>query len=177
MKKLTAANVTEIIEDCLFKDGEIFNGQPPKDAVLVKGIVQNFGFHPGRLAAHKAEILELLHQLPDEFQDINNGGGGGWSFLNAYMTKDGVHWGEHNNIEELLCLGIATEQAEILMPREMWSAFPGGMPYFEVKETPYVDFEKSFGQVFENPGPRPANFLSQLSTIGTEPVGINKHPG
>lgn len=160
MKQLTAANVTTIIEDCLFKDEELVNGQPPKDAVLVEGIVKNFGFHPGRLAEHKDEILELLHQLPNEFQDMGTGGGGGWSFLNACNTKDGVQWGEHNNMEELLCLGIATEQAEILMPREMWSAFPGGMPYFEVKEILSIGFEKHFKETF-----------------GMESVNINKHPG
>jgi hypothetical protein len=29
-------------------------------------------------------------------------------------------------------LGIATKQAEILLPREMWPALPGGMPYIAV---------------------------------------------
>jgi hypothetical protein len=36
----------------------------------------------------------------------------------------------------LLVLGIATEQATILLPREVWKTLPGGMPYFSIKTEP-----------------------------------------
>lgn len=130
--KLTANAVAEILSDCLYTDEEIPNGEPPEDAVLVEGVLSNFGLHPGRLETHKAEIAELLAQLPTNFQPLPDGGGG-WSFLNACMTEGGVQWGEHRDIERLVVLGIATEQASFSMPRDMWSILPGSLPYFGVK--------------------------------------------
>ena len=124
MKTLSAKNVESVFFDCLFRDGE-----DTSKAKIVEGIVRKFGFHPERLQQHRTDIAEMLGELPDEFQADK---GGGWSFLNACMTKSGDLWGEHQNIEQLLVLGLATQQASLLMPREMWSAFPGGMPYFAV---------------------------------------------
>lgn len=126
MKTLTAQNVEEILKDCLFKEGE-----DPSNAVKAEAVVSSFGFHPQRLAAHGPAIWEMLSQLPEQFKET---GGGGWSFLNACMTQTGDQWGEHRNIDQLLALGIASKQARILFPREMWSALPGGMPYFVVMQ-------------------------------------------
>lgn len=122
MKTLTAKNVETIFLDCLFRDGE-----DTSTAKIVDGVVSKFGFHPARVETHKSEIAELLDGLPDEFRADK---GGGWSFLNACVTKNGDQWGEHRNIEQLLALGIASDQAKILMPRELWGMMPGGMPYF-----------------------------------------------
>jgi hypothetical protein len=58
------------------------------------------------------------------------------SFLNACMTKDDNQWGEHQNMEQLLALGIAIGYARILLPRNMWSVLPGGVPYFSVGPKP-----------------------------------------
>lgn len=124
---LTAENVSTVFMDCLFRDEE--NKSNP---VLAEAILSTFGFHPERLESHRNDIKELLAWLPTQFREGGNDGGG-WSFLNACMTREGDQWGEHRNIEQLLALGIATGQAKILMPRQMWSVFPGGMPYFSVK--------------------------------------------
>lgn len=123
--KLTAARVDEIFQDCLFDKGE-----PTQSHVAGHGVQMTAGFHPDRLAGHKAEIAELLQQLPDGF---HTSGGGGASFLNACETRDGVQWGEHRNVDQLLMLGNATGLTSFLMPRARWGAFPGGMPYFVVK--------------------------------------------
>jgi hypothetical protein len=124
--KLTAENVRETIKFCLFKDGE-----DQTDAVIVEGIVRTFGFEPTRLNKKKQDIADMLDELPDTFKE---GKGGGWSFLNMCETKTGVQWTDfHQTMEELLCLGIGTKQAEILLPKEMWKAFPGGMPYCVIK--------------------------------------------
>ena len=124
--KLTAENVEEVIVDCLFKDGEV------KDqAVIVEGITHKFGFHPDRLNNHKENIHSMLKQLPDSFQKDS---GGGMSFLHACNDKDGNQWtGLHKTMDGLFVLGFATEQAELCLPREMWDALPGGMPYIVVK--------------------------------------------
>lgn len=124
MSKLTAENVEAIFRDCLFREGE-----DTSTAIVAEGIMRNFGFHPERLASHKAELAELLLELPEQFRAD---GGGGWSFLQACETKHGGQWGEHANMEQLFVLGIASEQAKYLTPRHLWRAFPGGMPYIIV---------------------------------------------
>ena len=122
---LTAKNLEKVILDCLFQDNE-----DKSSAIIVEGITSKFGFHPGRLEAHRAEIISMLSELPKEF---HAGSGGGWSFLNACMTKDGVQWGEHPDIEALCVLGIGLGLVAWCLLRSMWSMLPGSMPYFVVK--------------------------------------------
>lgn len=128
---LTAQNVDTVVKDCLFRDDEIEDNKIPDGAVIVEGVVLKLGFHPERLKKHEDDIISMLNQLPDEFRLKT---GGGWSFLQACMTKDGRQWGEHRDIDALLCMGIGIKKAEIQLPREMWFAFPGGVPYFAIKE-------------------------------------------
>lgn len=122
--KLTAQNVESVLTDCLFKDGEDTTNYVKAECVMMK-----IGFNPERLEGHKENIEKMLKQLPKEFM---KDGGGGYSFLNACVTAEGEEWGGHSDIDNLLCLGIAAGKAKIQLPREMWSAFPGGMPYFVV---------------------------------------------
>jgi len=122
-----ASKVDNIFRDSLFTGEEIgTDNTPPEGAVLVEGIVSNFGFHPERLVTHKDEIADLIALMPENFHQNS---GGGWSFLNLCMDKDGNQWGEHRNMEQLVTLAIATNQGKYVMPREMWSVLPGGMPY------------------------------------------------
>lgn len=114
--------VNEIFLDCMFNDDEIVNGTPIVEPIAVDGVTIKIGLHPGRVEAHKAEISQILIQLPEEFKE-------GWSFLNLCMDKDGNHWAEHRTCEELVMLGLSTGLMEYILPREMWSALPGGMPY------------------------------------------------
>lgn len=133
--KLNAANVQQVLMDCLFTDEELkeLGGKDEAEKVAVKaeGVVSKFGFNPKKLEKHAPDIKSMLDQLPDPFKKSK---GGGWSFLNACEDKDGVQWGEHRSIDELLCLGIATKQASILAPRDMWPMLPGGMPYIGVED-------------------------------------------
>lgn len=122
--KLTSSRVHETFMNCLFRDNE-----DTSTAVIAEGIMGKFGFNPDRLKAAEPDIREMLAELPDEFHADK---GGGWSFLNACMDRHDNHWAEHPTINELLVLGIAVQRAKILMPREMWSMFPGGLPYFSV---------------------------------------------
>lgn len=123
-KELTAAAVEALLHRAQLKHDEVAAG-----AVLVDGVVHKFGFHPQRLVEVKPEVDALLRMLPDQFRtDI----GGGWSFLNACMDRDGRQWGEHRDIERLVCLGVGVGSATFVFPREMWKQLPGGMPYFAV---------------------------------------------
>ena len=126
MAKLDAKKVNEIFMDCLFKEhpacGTTF--------IPVKGITMNVGLQASKVEEHSGEIKELLDELPDNFKENS---GGGWSFLEACVDKEGNQWGEHNNMQELLMLGIASGWAGYLVSsRELWSAFPGGVPYFMI---------------------------------------------
>lgn len=125
---LSAEAVDRIMKDSLFKEGEITGGQPPADAVVVEGLVSKFGFHPARLASHKAEIDAMLADLSSDF---HLSVGGGASFLNGCMDKDGNQWGEQRDVQSLVCLGIGVGSASWLL-KEMASVMPGGVPYFEV---------------------------------------------
>lgn len=125
---LTAENVDKLCVDCLFRVGEDTSLR-----VVGQGVVRDYGFHPARLAQHRQEIKEMLDCLPDEFHKDK---GGGWTFLNACMTKQGQQWGEHRDIEALLALATASGLAKFLFPKEIWPTLPGGMPYFVVGEFP-----------------------------------------
>jgi hypothetical protein len=102
--------------------------EAPKDAVLVHGILSDFGFHP-RVKDTEAEIVGMLAELDPRFMMDGPDAGGGWSFLNLCMRADGSQWGEHRDCQSLLVLASATGHAQIMLPKALWSACPGGMPY------------------------------------------------
>lgn len=130
--ELTAENVKETGLACMFSDEEI--GTKTDDemkaiAIVSEGITVNFVFSPDKIKQQKENIKSLLSQLPDEFM---KSGGGGWSFLNACVTKNGTQWGEHRIMETLFCLGEAAGIVQLCMPREMWDILPGGMPFYTI---------------------------------------------
>jgi len=128
---LTRTRVTEVIMDCLFKEDEILNGAPknPEDLVPVEGIINNMGLHKGRLASHRQEIQDMLRELPEEFHKES---GGGMSFLNACIDREGNQWGQHRDMEALFVLGLGLGVVRYCLPREAWAMLPGGMPYLVV---------------------------------------------
>ena len=124
--ELTSENVHELFVECLFEEGE-----KTDNAVIVQGLVHYIGFNPDRLKNNSEKIQSLLKQLPDSFQQ---GKGDGMSFLNMCETKTGNQWCDlHSIMDELVCLGLATNKMFFLMPREMWNTLPGGMPYVAVR--------------------------------------------
>jgi len=136
--ELTSQAVQNVLEYVLFKTEEegvdacltiVKDDTDRKGAVIVEGIMSNFGFHPKRLEEKKAEIIALLNELPDSFHE---GKGGGMSFLNACNDKTGRQWGEHRSMELLFVLGMAIGKVKLCLPRKMWTVLPGGMPYYAV---------------------------------------------
>lgn len=124
---LTAAHVEKVVRECLFREEELVDGEPPEDMVRVEGIVGDYGFHPGRLVEHADEITAMLLELPPEFMAS---GGGGMSFLNACMDKHGNLWtGLHRTMGFLFGLGMAIGKVSCPFPRDMWAVLPGGVPY------------------------------------------------
>jgi len=121
---LTSERVTEIFLDCLYREDE-----DTSNHIKAEGITTNVGFHPERLEGHRAEVEAMLMELPDQFLLSK---GGGWSFLNACMDRNDIQWGGHENMQQLILLGIGLNKVRFCMPRSMWSVLPGGMPYFVV---------------------------------------------
>lgn len=130
---LTADRVRATVIECLYRDDEVPDGTPPADAVIGKGIINDMCFHPGRLRENRETIREMLAELPESFDA--HGPSKGMSFLAACETKNGVQWGEHRSMETLFALGAACGFVKYLLPREMWRALPGGMPYLAVDLT------------------------------------------
>lgn len=125
--------VETIFMDCLYRDGEIIGEAVPIDRVRVQGVISDFGFHPERLESHREEVHAILELLPIEFQSRKTGGGGGWSFLQGCVDKNGTLWtGLQRRVEQLLVLGVGLGYVTWQFPRDMWSILPGGMPYLEI---------------------------------------------
>lgn len=120
---LTAENVERIHNLCV--------GEPnKKDTFFVDGVKNIYWYNKGKIARYTKEVEDMLMQLPKTFRKSE---GGGWSFLNMCMREDDVQWtGLHSTVEKLLCLGIACGKVKFLLPKNMWSILPGGMPYIVI---------------------------------------------
>ncbi len=127
MDTISPTRIDDIIRECLFNNDEIEAGKPKDGLPMVvgKGLMGNFGFHSERLEARREEISQMLDLLPDHFHQNK---GGGWSFLNMCMDKNDHHWGEHRDMDHLICLGTALGLMQVLNlpPREIC---PGKVPY------------------------------------------------
>ena len=132
--QLDAERVKGIFESCLclFDESqreELLDKETGK--VLVEGIMIKVYLDKFKLEhEYRPEIEGMLLDLPDQFHADK---GGGWSFLNACDDRRGNQWtGLHAAMDQLFMLGIGIDFAQYQLPREMWSGFPGGMPYVSV---------------------------------------------
>ena len=121
---LNPSGVEKIFKDCLCNENEV------DGAVKAEGITCTVGFDPAMLEKYRQQIVDMLNELPKEFHKET---GGGWSFLNAWMDKDGNQWTSfHQQMEQLFQLGIGIGKVKCLMPKKLWAALPGGMPYYVI---------------------------------------------
>jgi hypothetical protein len=127
---IDAQRVQTLLTDCFFRPGEDTSAQ-----VVAEGALMTYGFHPERLASHRAEIVTMLAQLPEAFFDD---AGGGMSLMAMVADRDNVQWGEQVTADALYVLANALGLARYCMPREMWRMFPGGMPYIVILRTKFV---------------------------------------
>jgi hypothetical protein len=139
---LTADLVEKVYAACLYSDEETagWDGTAetlPEGTIITDGILNQTGFHPGRIEENREVIWDMLAELPLNFRPTIEGGGGGWSFLNACMREDGEQWtGLHQTQDRLFQLGMAIGAVKYALPRAMWAALPGGMPYLTVSLAP-----------------------------------------
>lgn len=154
--ELITENVEAVARDCRFTNDELaeLEGEPsednlPEGAVVVPGVIRTFVFHPGRLESHRADVVSMIEQLPTEFL---REGGGGWTFLNLCMRRDGVQWTSFQTAQEsLYVLAAGLGLARFQLPREVWEALPGAMPYLVFSTTPFDDAEKEKDAVNKDP--------------------------
>lgn len=118
---ISSVKVSEIFKDCLEDNEDSIND----NSLIVEGIVHKFAFNASKIENYKQSIIDLINCLPNKFKE-------GYSFLNLCEDKEGSLWGEQFNAEQLMCLGIAIGKIKILLPREIWYALPGGVPYLQV---------------------------------------------
>jgi hypothetical protein len=119
---LKSERVSEIFMDCLSQENE--------ESIKIEGIAHDVIFNPTRLEKYRKEVFEMLKELPENFMKSK---GGGWSFLNACLDKNGDQWTSfHLVMEQLFLLGLGLKLVESVMPKNMWKMFPGGMPYYVV---------------------------------------------
>lgn len=123
--------INSIVAYCLFTQEEAPDGNCPTYAVKVKGVIRDFAFHPDRLKEKKPLIINMIDMMHPNFTV-----GGGWSFLNLCVDRDGNQWGEHPDCEMLCVLAFAIGRGHFSTPRDFWSAFPGGMPYLDFNPRP-----------------------------------------
>ncbi len=127
--KLNPERVSKIFFDCLY-DEDYDREKALKEAIIIEGIIGNFGFRPNKIDKNQKEIIELLLELPIIFMKSN---GVGASFLNACIDRHGNLWtGEHMIMEQLFALGSAVERVICPLPKIAWVLLPGGMPYYQV---------------------------------------------
>lgn len=125
--QLTAENVCALLEECS-------RPFPVPAADDITTVAHHLYFSRAKLEEHRAAIDGLLAQLPVAFRAVGYGSdaGGGWSFLNACVRADGVHWGEQREVDLLLGLGLAIGSVQWSLEPEFWALMPGGMPYFQI---------------------------------------------
>lgn len=152
-EKSLSEQVSEILIDSLYNNDEVVDDKIPKGAVIVRGLIYTFGFYPERLDSHKEQIRQILDQMPRDFH--YTGGGGGWSFLNLCLDKDGNQWADHPTMEKLVVLGIGVGMVSYCLPRDMWNVLPGGVPYIVIDTKDSPDFKKC--QEAYEIKPRPGN--------------------
>ncbi len=136
---LTGEKVDALVCEVLFHDEDLKGleeGEAPKGAIMADGLVHKYGFHPERLAASRARVVQMLTELPGKFFTDE---GSGWSFLNLPTRKDGSVWGNPTQAEALFCLAMASGLAGYCLEhRDLWQIFPGSVPYVYFVRTPPV---------------------------------------
>ena len=126
---IDVAELNRIVKDCLPET-------PHPTPTVGRGIVCDFAFDPERLPRHRPAVVAMLKQLSPEFFTT---GGAGISTLRMCVLADGAQWGEQPDVQSLCALGHALGLVEYSLPRQIWSALPGGMPYVTVRDDRFED--------------------------------------
>src|ERR1700752_1749454 len=132
--------IDRILKRCWLPEEDVV-GHEIKEGIpgaVVEGILNKYAFHKLRLQEEKEKIADLLRMLPKEFFVVSQGGGGGWTFINACLTCDQEQWtGLHLYQERLFVLGMGLGWVPYTVKRELWPLLPGSVPYLTIKIADY----------------------------------------
>ena len=119
--ELNSKNVFQVFARCLLREGEENEGSLEVEALTV-----TLTLHVGRLMKHKADILDMLHQLPECFESSS-----GASFVKASFKRSGEQWTRnHREVEALIILGLGAGVLSCPLPKRLWNLLPDGMPRY-----------------------------------------------
>lgn len=132
-----ASMVRETISALLYTDAECAalgidpeGDDLPPGGVVVEGIVNTFVFHPERLMEAAPKVKEMLTRI-----GCLNTNEDGKAFVSLCQEIDGTLWGQHRDMEGLVCLALGLGWAQGVFPREFWSALPAGLPIYRFDTT------------------------------------------
>ena len=123
--ELTPDNVNSIFDECKCIPDKL-------GSRAFEGVMNTHVYDTDKISENREQIKSLLMQLPDDFMKSK---GGGWSFLNMCVRKDGLQWtGFHAIVEKLMTLGMAAGYVYFLLPKNLWHILPGQMPYIVIND-------------------------------------------
>lgn len=123
--------IRTIFDDCLLPTDYTNDTK----CISVCGVSAIFGINPDKIEEHREEIFKMMQALPIEFWESPIGSDG-YTFLNLPFTKDGAQWGEQQNAQELMVLGITAGYMQYLFSKDYWEVLPGSVPYIVIHEKP-----------------------------------------
>lgn len=107
-------------------------GYEPTD-LIVLGITGRLAFKKENVERFREDIVAMLMELPEVFRESSEGKGA--SFLLATDDRHDNQWtGSQKYMEALFVLGMAIGRVRTLLPRGLWSALPGGVPYYQITD-------------------------------------------
>jgi ABC-type Fe3+-citrate transport system substrate-binding protein len=118
---LTREHVTEVFEDCLYRESE-----DPAQFIMIAGILNPAKFSSERLTQHRQEIADMLASLPAEFQQNRKHSA---NMRKAITNKYGFSWTDsYSDVAMLIQLGIATGQVKCFKGRHFGPFKRGKLP-------------------------------------------------
>ena len=125
---LNGQTVYEIYKKCALQPEE-----STREKLDTLGITSLGHFNFYRIEQHRHEIHELVSQLSAEFKTP-----GGASYLRIHLDHHGDTWvgnyATNDPKEQLLKLGLAIQEVEIVDQHITWPGLPGGVPRIRVKQ-------------------------------------------
>lgn len=128
---MTSSDLTSENVEAIFLDSLATSIDPPSSIIVADGVTRSVRFQGERLYAHVSDIELMLSHVSSFFYDDR---GGGHTYLELGLLRDGSRWGTRRDADRLFTLGLALNLIAYARPdRAEWSLFPEGIPYVRIK--------------------------------------------
>ncbi len=123
MALIDSVSVHNLFVSCLTDDKD-------ETAVIAEMLACKVYMSKDKVEAAREQITKDLLNLHPNFIRAT---GGGWTFINACLDRNGDLWTNcHRDMDELVTMGVMIGKVIMLFPRNHWDSLPGGVPYFVV---------------------------------------------